>query len=143
MVNDEKMLKFIMKNAEMGCRGINNIKRYSNTADISNALRTQNIEYANIYHNASNMLRNLGAKGAHVNPIVSKMAQMKSKREMRADSSDAHIAEMMIEGNVMGVRKIAQHIRQYDGSSKSVMGLADKLMSTQQENIEEMKGFLS
>ena len=143
MVNDEKMLRFIMKNAEMGCRGINDIKHYSNTAEISNALRSQNREYGNIYHNASAMLHNLGGRTKHVSPIAARMAKLKAQYEMRADSSDPHIAEMMIEGNVMGMRKLAQHIRQYDGSNKSVMGLADKLMTTQQESIEEMRTFLN
>lgn len=142
MVNDEEMLQFIMKNAEMGCRGINDIKHYASSADLSNALRSQNLEYGHIYHNAYAMIRNRGFSSAHVNPIVSAMARSKARREMKSDSSDEHIAEMMIEGNVMGVRKIAQHMRQYDGGNKSISGLADKLMSAQQSGIEEMKGFL-
>ena len=142
MINDEQMLRFIMKNAEMGCRGINDVKHYSNTAEISKALRSQNTEYGNIYRNAFSLLREIGGRSSHVNPVVSSMARMKARHDLRADSSDSHIAEMMIQGNVMGVRKIAQHIRQYGGSSKSVSGLADKLMSTQQANIEEMKSFL-
>ncbi len=142
MINDKQMLQFIMKNAEMGCRGINDVKHYSNTAEISKALRAQNEEYGNIYHNAFSMLRNIGAKSSHVNPFVASMAKAKARHDLRGDSSDSYIAEMMIQGNVMGVRKIAQHIRQYGGSNKSVMGLADKLMSTQQANIEEMKSFL-
>lgn len=142
MVNDEEMLQFIMKNAEMGCRGINDVKHYSNTADMSNALRSQNLEYGHIYHSAYNMIRNRGFSSAHINPIVSAMTRAKARREMRSDSSDPHIAEMMIEGNVMGVKKIARHIRQYDGKNKSISGLADKLMSTQQANIDEMKSFL-
>ncbi|MEE3334150.1 MAG: hypothetical protein VZR54_07760 [Ruminococcus sp.] len=142
MVNDEEMLQFIMKNAEMGCRGINDIKHYANSADMSNALRSQNLEYGHIYHNAYAMIRNRGFSGAHINPIVSAMARSKARREMKSDSSDNHIAEMMIKGNTMGVQKIAEHIRQYDGNNRSITNLADKLMSAQQSGIEEMKGFL-
>ncbi len=142
MINDEQMLQFIMKNAEMGCRGINDIKHYSNTAEISKALKTQNIEYGHIYHNAYNMLRTRRMHSRHINPVISSMARAKTKREMALDSSDSHIAEMMIQGNTMGVQKIARHIRQYGGSSQSVRNLADKLMSTEQNNIEQMKAFL-
>ena len=142
MINDEQMLQFIMKNAEMGCRGINDVKHYSNSAEISNALRSQNIEYGHIYHNALNMVRNRGFKSRHVHPVVASLAKAKAKREMKEDSSDSHIAEMMIEGHTMGVRKLAQHMRHYNGMTKSVSNLADKLMSVQQANIEEMKSFL-
>ncbi|MBQ5397960.1 MAG: hypothetical protein IIU14_00810 [Ruminococcus sp.] len=142
MINDEEMLRFIMKNAEMGCRGINDVKHYANTPDMSNALRSQNLEYGHIYHNAFSMIRNRGFQSAHINPVISAMARSKARREMKSDSSDPHIAEMMIQGNVMGVKKIAEHIRQYDGSNRMIQNLADKLMSTQQANIEEMKSFL-
>ena len=142
MINDEEMLQFIMKNAEMGCHGINDLKPYAKNADISNALRSQNIEYSHIYHNAYNILRNRGYSPVRVSRAVSALARAKTRREMKNDISASHIAEMMIEGNTMGVKKIAQHIRHYDKKNQIVSSLADKLMSTQQANIEEMKSFL-
>ena len=142
MINDTEMLRFIMKNAEMGCRGINDVKHYSNTADMARALRSQNMEYGHIYHNAYNMLRNMGGESSHVHPFVATMARVKVKRDMRADGSDSRIAEMMIKGNSMGVQKIARRMRQYSGKNKEVTALADKLMETQQANIESMKSFL-
>ena len=142
MINDTQMLQFIMKNAEMGCRGINDIKHYSNSAKMARELRSQNLEYGHIYHNAHNMLRNMGGESKHIHPVVASMARAKAKREMKAENSDSHIAEMMIKGNSMGVQKIAQRVRQYSGQNKSVTELADKLMATQQANIESMKSFL-
>ena len=142
MINDKQMLQFIMKNAEMGCRGINDIKHYSGTADMVRALRTQILEYGHIYHNAYNMLRNMNAPSSHIHPVVAAMARMKAKRDMRAECTDSHIAEMMIKGNSMGVQKIAEHMRKYHGKNKDIVGLADKLMETQQNNIESMKSFL-
>lgn len=142
MINDRQMLQFIMKNAEMGCRGINDIKHYSNTAKMARELRSQNLEYGHIYHNAHNMLRNIGGESKHIHPFVASMARAKTKREMKAEDSDAHIAEMMINGNTMGVKKIARRMRQYNGLNKDVAQLAGKLMETQQNNIESMKSFL-
>ena len=142
MINDKQMLQFIMKNAEMGCRGINDIKHYSNTPKMARELRSQNLEYGHIYHNAHSMLRNIGGETRHVNPMVARMARVKAKREMKAEDSDSHIAEMMIKGNTMGVNKIVQNMRRYHGGSKSVTDLANRLMETQQNNIESMKSFL-
>ena len=142
MIDDRQMLQFIMKNAEMGCRGINDIKNYSNTPQMARELRSQNLEYGHIYHNAHNMLHNMGGESKHIHPFVASMARAKTKRGMKAEDSDSHIAEMMINGNTMGVKKIARSMRQYSGSNKSVTDLANKLMETQQNNIESMKSFL-
>lgn len=142
MINDEKMLQFIMKNAEMGCLGINDVKPYADSPGLRNALRSQNLEYGRIYHNAYSILKHRGYSPSKVGRFVSAVASAKTKREMKNDSSNSHIAEMMIQGNTMGVQKIAQHIRQYNGNNEIVQNLANKLMSTEQANIEQMKSFL-
>lgn len=142
MINDEEMLQFIMRNAEMGCIGINDIKPFASDTNLRKALRSQNLEYGNIYHNAYNILKNRGYTPNKIGKFVTKLSAVKTKREMKSDDSDSHIAQMMIQGNTMGVQKIAQRIRQYDGDNELVGKLADKLMSTEQANIEQMKSYL-
>ena len=142
MLDDKEMLQFIMKTAEMGCRGINTIKHYANSEEMSNALRSQNIEYGRIYHNAYNMLRERNQPSCHVSPMSNSMAKMVVNRQMKNDSSDPHIAEMMIRGNTIGVQKTSRRIRQYNKSDESISKLAQKLMATEQANIEEMKSYL-
>ena len=142
MLDDKEMLQFIMKMAEMGCRGINAIKHYANSEKMSNALRSQNIEYGRIYHNAYNMLRERNQPSCHVSPMSNSMAKMVVNRQMKNDSSDPHIAEMMIRGNTIGVQKTSRRIRQYNKSDESISKLAQKLMATEQANIEEMKSYL-
>ena len=142
MLDDKEMLQFIMKTAEMGCRGINAIKHYANFEEMSNALRSQNIEYGRIYHNAYNMLRERNQPSCHVSPMSNSMAKMVVNRQMKNDSSDPHIAEMMIRGNTIGVQKTSRRIRQYNKSDESISKLAQKLMATEQANIEEMKSYL-
>ena len=142
MLDDKEMLQFIMKTAEMGCRGINAIKHYANSEEMSNALRSQNIEYGRIYHNAYNMLRERNQPSCHVSPMSNSMAKMVVNRQTKNDSSDPHIAEMMIRGNTIGVQKTSRRIRQYNKSDESISKLAQKLMATEQANIEEMKSYL-
>ena len=59
-----------------------------------------------------------------------------------ADHSPANIAEMMIQGSTMGVTKSLRTIRTCDVKDEGVRRLADKLLKTEQANIEEMKRFL-
>ena len=142
MINDVQMLRFVMKNAEMGCRSINHIKHYANTPEMAKALKTQNLEYGRIYHSAWCMLKRRGAETKHVHPASVVMSRAIAERELRKDDSNSHIAEMMIQGNTIGVQKIARHIRQYGDQNKNITYLANKLMSTQQANIEQMREFL-
>lgn len=142
MLNDDQMLKFIMKNAEMGCRGINEVKHYAQTTEMSKALRSQNYEYGKIYNKAYNMLRQRDSSGKRVSYPKIMMLKMVSKKEMKKECSNSHIAEMMIQGNVMGVKKIASHMRRYNKGDEEVVSLSEKLMATQQANIEQMKSFL-
>ena len=142
MLDDKEMLQFIMKTAEMGCRGINAIKHYANSEEMGNALRSQNMEYGRIYHNAYNMLSERNQPGCHVSPMSNSMAKMVVNRQIKNDSSDPHIAEMMIRGNTIGVQKTSRRIRQYNKSDESISKLAQKLMATEQANIEEMKSYL-
>ena len=59
-----------------------------------------------------------------------------------ADSSDSKIAEMTIKGNNMGITKGLKHLHDYEGNDRQVRSLAEKLLSTEQANVEQMKPFL-
>jgi hypothetical protein len=102
----------------------------------------QLMKYGKMYHNANNMLRNRGAEIRHVSPMTKAMTRYAAQRDLKRDSSSSHIAEMMIKGNTMGVNKMSRHIRQYDGQDPNVVGLAKKMLDTEEENIGELKSFL-
>ena len=61
---------------------------------------------------------------------------------MDKDSSDSHIAQMMITGNTRGVNKIVDRMRQYDKKDSKVQNLAERLLQTQYNNIQQMTEFL-
>ena len=58
------------------------------------------------------------------------------------DHSTSKIAEMMIQGNTRGMTKSLQCLDQYSGEDKEVKALAEKLLRTEEANIEQMKPFL-
>ena len=58
------------------------------------------------------------------------------------DSSQSNIANMMIQGNTMGVTKSMQTMRRCDVQDAAVSRLADKLLATERTNITQMKSFL-
>ena len=142
MIGKTEMLNSIAQNAELGCCGIANIKRYAADDKLKKALRTQIIEYGKIHNCANNMLRTENSDLQRISPVVRKMTRHMAKQSMQRDSSDSHIAQMMIKGNLRGVSKITDKFREYDKSDSKVEALAKRLMATEYNNIQQMTDFL-
>lgn len=142
MINDAEMITYVLQNAEMGCQGINCIRKRVHDSKVDGLLCNHLIKYGKIYHCANNMLRNRGEEIHHVSSVAKSMARMATARDLRRDPSSSHIAEMLIKGNTMGINKMTRHIRQYDGSDRNVATLAKRMFETEEENLRELKAYL-
>lgn len=141
-MKDREMLGFIYKNAMMGVVGINAVEKYATSRNLRKELRVQRHEYYNICRSAREMENERGERVQGPGTMATKSAQMMSKVKLSLDPTDAKIAEMMINGSAMGVTKIIRNKNRYEGTDGSIIDLSDKLLATEQNNIEHMKGFL-
>ena len=66
------------------------------------------------------------------------MTMMKTMK----DDSDEHLAEMMYQGSAMGVTKIIRNLREYTVQDPDVRALAERLLKTEENNMDQMKKFL-
>ena len=73
--------------------------------------------------------------------MVKASSEMMSAMKTMADHSTSKIAEMMIQGNTMGMTKSLKHLHDYHGKDERVRDLANKL-KTEEANIQQMKKFL-
>lgn len=144
MINDMTMLNFIRQNTQMGRQGIMDVlpKVENENSSFTGALNRQMREYENIYAEADKMLGELGGERENISAMSRISSQMMTTMKTMTDSSVSHIADMMIQGSSMGVTKIIQHQKDYDQSNPRITALADKLLKTEQNNIEELKKFL-
>lgn len=58
------------------------------------------------------------------------------------DKTSSHIAEMMMQGNMMGVIEITKTIKHNPDADAAALQLARDLLQTQENNIQELKQFL-
>lgn len=65
-----------------------------------------------------------------------------SAMKLMADPSASKIAEMMIQGNTMGMTQSLRNLNDYPGKDERARDLASKLLRTEEANIEQMKKFL-
>ena len=140
-MKDREMLNAIFKNAKMGVVGINAVSKYAG-AGLSHELKKQKNEYRDICRAAHRMQNQRDDAVKSLSPLAVKSTDMLSRMKLSMDSSDAKIAEMMINGSVMGITKIIRCKRNYHGHDERVRDLSEKLLLTEQNNIESMKGFL-
>lgn len=136
------MLNFILQNAEMGRSGITHIMPHAKDEKMQQALNNQLMEYDKIYITSMDMINKRHEQPEHINPMAKLSSHIMSSMKTLVDASTSKIAEMMIEGSTMGVTKIIKHLNEYDGEDERVRDLANKLLKTEQANIEQMKKLL-
>ena len=141
-MNDNEMLNFIYKNAQMGVVGIDAVEDFSRSSQMIKELKAQKQEYNKIADAAKNMIRRKNGKLKEIPEAEEKMIGVMSRMKLIINSTDSKIAQMMIQGSAMGISKIIEHKDDYDGISRSVVSLANKLKKTEEYNIDNMKAFL-
>ncbi len=142
MINNVEMLNYIRQNVEMGIHGITHILGRVSDDRLKKALEEQRREYGKIYGAADKAIRQLGHQPVHVDAMAKIGSDMSAVFKTLADGSDSKIAEMMIQGNTMGAIKIMRKLGSYGGGDSDIHRLADRLLDTEQNNIDQMKQFL-
>ena len=142
MLSENQLLNHIYQTAEMGQEGIRSVLKYAREPKLVDALNSQYDEYGRLQNAAGSLLHARGEPPKGLGPVTKASSEVMSTVKAMADRSPANIAEMVIQGSTMGVTKSLRTIRTCDVKDEGVRRLADKLLKTEQANIEEMKRFL-
>ena len=141
MKDDCTLLNHIRQTTEMGVDGIDSVIQYAD-GTFRQALEQQRTEYNKIHSSADQLLRKHGGRPEDVSAFAKWSGELSSGVKTMMDSSQSNIADMMIRGNTMGVTKGLQTMRECNVSDTAVTSLANKLIATEQANINQMKKFL-
>lgn len=141
MKDDCALLNHIRQTTEMGVDGIDSVMEYTD-GSFRQALEQQRTEYHQIHDRADELLRKHHGEPEDLGMFAKWSGELSSSLKTMMDSSMSNIAQMMIQGNTMGVTKSLQTLKDYHGNDHSVTQLAHKLLDTEQSNIDQMKRFL-
>ncbi len=139
---DIEVLNSIYKNAVTGSQAIEDLLPMTEDKRFISDLETQNSEYMTIGADAASQLVNLGAE---VEPIgTMKKAGMKMGVVMNTMVNDdtCHLAELMIKGSNMGIIDMTKTINSFSNASPEALGLAQKLIDMEHNNIVKLKEYL-
>jgi len=142
MLNETQLLNHIYQTAEMGQDGICSVMKYADEPKLRASLTSQMEEYRKLQNSAAQMLRQRQREPEGIGAMAKMGSEMMSAMKTMTDHSATKIAEMMIQGSTMGVTKSIRTIRDCELKDERVRDLADKLLETEQANIEEMKKYL-
>ena len=142
MLNETQLLNHVYQTAEMGMDGISSVMKYADEPKLREALNAQMTEYRKLQNSAGEMLRQRQREPEGISAMAKMGSEMMSAMKTMTDHSATKIAEMMIQGSTMGVTKSIRTIRDCELKDERVRDLADKLLETEQANIEEMKKYL-
>ena len=136
-----ELLQYIYKTADMGCEGINAVEKHAEEKMLAE-LKRERSEYEHIRGEADSLIRKKGDTPAGAGTMAKLSTEMMSAGQMAMDDSRSRIAEMMIQGTTMGIVKTIRHLKDYEGSEDSARKLGQRLLTTQEKNVETMKAYL-
>ena len=140
--NDTELIQFIYQNAEMGKHGLSQLIDKTDDVPFRQALESQLHEYQNIMDSSQQLLKQRGISPDSVGSTAKAMSSMMTTFKTLSDHSTSKMAEMLVEGNTMGIVKITKHLKEYPDASSEAIALANQLLHTEENNVHQTKSFL-
>lgn len=141
-MKDTELLQFVHKTAAMGIEGLKEVEDRIQERALHQAVRQQIAEYKKIADTSGALLRGKGEQPSDPGVMARLSSEVMSTAKLAVDPSASKIAEMVIQGNNMGITKGLQHLHDYAGDDAQIRALAERLVKTEQDNVEQMKPFL-
>ena len=142
MKNSREILTSVLKTTQMGQIGIRSVLDTSMRPGLRKTLESQLREYDSIETEAHSIATQRGWDMDELDPSVRLWSNLMTRMKLNGRNTDSKIADMMIQGNTMGMTKSLKHLHDYHGKDERVRDLANKLLKTEEANIQQMKKFL-
>lgn len=141
-MHDIELLQYIHKTAVMGVVGLEDVAPRIRDEELKKAVSGQIKEYRELSRTSSELLKEHGETPNDPGTMAKMSSEVMTAVETMMDDSASKIAEMVIRGNTMGITKSIKHLNDYSGDDLKVKRLAERLIATEEANVEQMKSFL-
>lgn len=131
----------IYRNAKMGAEAILNLLPTVEDEALESELALQLTRYEEFASEAKNLLEKQGEKPLEESGFSRFMAKMGIKMNTMIDKTSSHVAQMIIEGAVMGITDIQKRLND-GGDYGDAEPIAKKLIAFEEDTVERMKEYL-
>lgn len=145
MNENNELLLYIYKNADMGVKSTTKLIKLLNNSDnkIKNIVEVQLKGYENFLKKSKTLLKKNKIEAKGNNLLTEITASITMNMEFMKDNSDAKIADILIRGFTMGNIEIDKKIDKFKADAdKSILKIAKDLKKFGEANIELLKPYL-
>ena len=137
-----QLLQDVVRNARTGLDAVETLMKKSGGADMRDELAKEREQYLAAARDGEQALSDAGGQTEPTGALAKAGMRLGLEGETLLDRSDAHIAEIMIQGATMGVIEMTKSLNTYGGADPRARGLASQFVVQQNEVIDRQKAFL-
>ena len=137
-----ELLNYIHQNSEMGKDTLKKLVGIAKDENYKTMLQSQLNEYKMIYDVTDQKLRERNNEAKDINIFSKASSNVMLNLNTLTDKTPSHISEMLIQGSTMGIIDMTKKIKEYPNADKEFVDLANKLLTLEQNNVEECKKYL-
>jgi len=139
----EEILAEIYRNAQLALQSISNILPEVKDEDIRKELHSQHEEYEKFSAKAAMLAKDMQIELKEPNPMKKAMMWGSIKMSTLTDNSRSHIADMMLQGTVMGISALRTSAGDtMPEGNDEIFALLDEMIKAEEEYEKTWKSFL-
>ena len=137
-----QLLQDVVRNARTGLDAVEQLMQRTEGGGMRDELARERDAYIESARDGEQALADAGGKPEPSGLLSRAGMWLGLAADTLADRSDAHIAEIVIQGATMGVIEMTKARGEYAEANLQAQGVASDLLARQQDGIERMKAFL-
>ena len=139
---DEEVLAEIYRNSQLALQSISNTLPETEDEELRKEMQSQHEGYEKISGKASMIAKNRGIELKEPNPMKKMMMWGSIKMNTLTDGSRAHVADMMIQGTVMGITSLKTTESKAECSDEEICSLLKEMIALEEKYEKKLKTFL-
>ena len=139
---NQKAINDVYKNAHIALQSISDLLPAVVDDDIKTELKEEYEGYERLIGEISSFMAENGVEPKDVNPFKKAMLWSSIKMKTIMNNSRNQVAEMMINGTVMGINELTAMKNEGQNLDDGVLNLLQKLLSLEEEYEQKLKTYL-
>lgn len=137
-----KLLEECSAGCKMAINSIDQIKEYVTNEKLAKIIDTYRGKQVKFEAEAAQLLEDAGRDEKEPGAVASAVSWFTTEVKLMMKDDSSQIAKLLMDGCNMGIKEIGKYINQYAGASRESLGLAKKLVKSQEEMMKELEAYL-
>ena len=126
----------------MGVSSIKEVLDYSKSDSIRKLLYDCKERHDHLNNEIQELLEQYHDEGKGPNPIAKGMSWVKTTAKLSIDSSDATIADLMVDGCDMGVKSLSRYLNQYAAADETSKDICKRPIKLEEKLSVQLRDYL-